>query len=247
MTRLTVCTYLWTPDKGSRYGGCRGEDVRLLQLQVARHLTVPHDFVVVTDQPDVFAHDRDIRAIPIDWTKHVPGTCFVRLFTFSPQAKDVLGEIVLQLDLDVVITGNIDHIVRRDEPLVLWRNPRKWCLTFPEAGYAAALTYFNCSMMLHRAGTMPEMWSEFDPQAEPPVHLGFWEDQRWICGRVSKDNPHWDGAHGVYRIGPPSRPWWGVHTTLPENSCIVTFPGNYGKPWHPDTMAANPWIAEHRK
>jgi hypothetical protein len=236
---LSVVTYLWAPDENSKFPAYRADDARLLQRQVARHLSMPHEFVVVTDRPEAFADDSAIRAVPIDWTTHVPGTCFVRLFTFNPRARDVLGDRVLQLDLDTVIVGDLTPIVDRDESLVLWRNPRKWLLTYPEVGYAKKLSWFNGAVMLHSPGTMCVIWQSFDP-----AHAR--DDQWLISDYAGKDNPYWDESHGIYRVAHPRRPWVGFYGDLPANARLVAF-ASERKPWVPEVMAHNPWITEFRR
>jgi hypothetical protein len=238
---LSVVTYLWAPDENSKFPTFRADDARLLQRQVARHLSMPHEFVVVTDRPEAFADDSAIRAVPIDWTTHVPGTCYVRLFTFSPRAREVLGSRVFQLDLDVIMVGDLRPVVDRDENLVLWRNPRKWVLTYPEVGYAERLAWFNGPVMLHSPGTLTEIWEKFDPK-----NPGARDDQWLISDYAGKDNPYWDQSHGVYRIGIPSRRWIGANEVLPENARLVSFAGDC-KPWIPEVMARYPWIEEHRR
>jgi hypothetical protein len=239
---LSVVTYLWSPDEGSKYSEYRAEDVRLLQRMVARNLSVKHRFIVVTDKPKLFAEDADIQAVPINRKTHVAGTCFVRLFTFSPQARAVLGERVLQLDLDTVIVGSLDPIVDRNEDLVLWRNPRKWALTFPEVGYAKELAWFNASMLLHSPGTWGVIWQNFGP-ARPWAR----DDQWLISDYAGKDNPYWDQSHGVYRLAPVRRRHLGVFGELPENARIVNFPGTAAKEFLRGKPESNPWIAEHRR
>lgn len=192
---VVVVTYLWhgaqlKPEKYA-YGA---DDVRILQRMVRRHLTVPHQFAVITDRQELFSADEAIRAVPIDKTTHVSGTCFVRLMTFSPMMADIFGKgtRVLQIDLDSMIVGNINALVDRDEDIVLWRNPRRWCLTYPDVGYAAKLAVFNASILLHRCGTMDRIWRNFDP--EFPQER---DDQWWLSLMVGKDCPYWDGSHGI--------------------------------------------------
>lgn len=238
---LAVVTYWWQPDEGSAFHRYDADDVRLLQRQVARHLPIPHEFVVVTDQPEAFADDEDIRAVPIDWTTHIPGTCYVRLFTFSPQAKQILGERILQLDLDSIVVADLTPIVGRDEDLVLWRNPRKWVLTFPEVGYAKALSWFNGAVLLHSPGTRAEIWQNFRKT------WTYARDDQWLISDFAgKDNPYWDESHGIYRSAPRRKPWLGFRGSLPENARLVTFVGGY-KPWNPEVIAENPWIEEFRR
>lgn len=239
---LTIATYWWTPQgqAASGYHAYTPDDVRLLQRMVARHLTVPHEFVVITDRPELFAEDEAIRAVAIDWTTHVPGTCFVRLMTFSPEAREKIGERVLQVDLDTVIVGNLDDLAARTENLVMWRNPAR----IPyEAPAKAGRPYYNTSILLHTTGTLPELWVGFNPQR--PMHR---DDQWYLSDALGPDVAHFDGEHdGVYRLAREDTPGSGVSGELPANARIVTFPGSEGKPTNPRIVAVNPWIAEFRR
>jgi len=239
MSKTVIATYFWQPDQGSKFAHAyTSDDVRRLQTMVSRNLTIPHEFVVITDKPEVFAHDRTLRAVRIDRTTRVPGTCFVRLMTFSPYAKDTLGERVLQIDLDTVIVGNLDHLVSRNEELVLWRNPSRIPWDKP---LKPGRPYYNTSLLLHKTGTYTALWDYFDPK-DP----GCRDDQWWISEVLGGDMPYFDGEKdGVYRLGREDTPGSGVNGTLPANACLVTFPGSDGKAT-PSVMAANPWIAEHR-
>lgn len=238
---LSVVTYWWQPDGSGKFSVYGPNDVRLLQRMVARHLHLPHQFICITDQPEVFADDADIRTVRIDWTTHVPGTCYVRLFTLSPEARKILGERVLQLDLDIIVVGDMTPIVTRDEDLVLWRNPRKWALTYPEVGHAKALSWFNGALMLHSPGTWGVVWQNFDP-----TKPGARDDQWLISDYVGKDNPYWDQSHGIYRFAGPHKPWQGMSGgVLPDDARIIMFAGSSNKPWLEKTRAENPWIVEH--
>lgn len=243
MCDLSVVTYLWSdPAVKAHKRPYAAEDVRVLQRMVARNLTAPHAFVVVTDRPEAFADDTAIRAVPIDWDKHVPGTCYVRLMTFSPQAELLLGKRVLQIDLDSVVVGSLDPIVSRDEKLVLWRNPLRWRFADLDHENAARLAIYNASIVLHRAGSMTELWNDFDP-AHPIAK----DDQWWLAFRVGMNCGYWDGRDGIYRLAHEKWPETGVGEALPKNARFITFPGDTAKPWQPDTIAKYPWIAGHRR
>lgn len=234
---LVVLTYLWS-DRASvhkfEYGA---DDVRRLKRMVKRHLSVPHEFAVVTDRPHLFDRDGDIRPIPLDNTKVVPGTCFGRLMTFRPDGQNIFGERVLQIDLDTLIVGGMDPLVDRDEDLVLWRNPSRIPWDKPTM---PGRPYYNTSLLLHRCGTRPSVWLKFDPQ-NPKCR----DDQWWLSERLGPDVPYWDGSHGVYRLGRPDTPGSGVMGSLPENARVVTFPGSEGK-WHEEHIREhNPWIEQH--
>ena len=239
---ITVAAYWWTDENPSKFNAKHQygpDDVRLLQRQVARYMAQPHDFVVITDRPELFADDEHIRAVPLDLTTHVPGTCFVRLMTFSPMARESIGERVLQIDLDTVIVGGLDSIVSRSSDIVMWRNPSRipW-----DAPVKAGRPYYNTSMLLHRTGTLTHIWEEFDPKAPR------YRDDQWLLSdKLGPNVPYWDGSDGVYRLAREDTPGSGVAGTLPENALVVTFPGSEGKPWDAAIAAANPWIAEHRR
>jgi hypothetical protein len=238
---LTVLTYLWHDPNGKhnakyRYGA---DDVRLLRKMVRRHLTVPHDFAVVTDMAEAFAYDIDIRVIAPRMETHVPGTCFRRLFTFHPDGREIFGKQVLQLDLDSVITGNLDALAARPENLVMWRNPTRLPWNNPAKPGRCC---YNTSCLLHRPGTMPNIWWDFlnGPR--------FGHDDQWhLSGLLGPNWPYFDGENdGVYRVARPDTPGSGVDGVLPENARIVFFTGSEGKWFEPHIQAANPWIAEHR-
>lgn len=237
---LTVTTYAWHDPNGKHndkyvYGA---EDVRLLQRMVARNLTVPHEFVCITDRPEMFEGDADIRAVPLDMKTHVPGKCYCRLFTFSPQARELLGERVLQMDLDTVIVGNMDAIVDRDEDLVLWHNPRK----VPWSRTPSGPPFYNTSMLLLKTGAYPQFYTEFDAERTPKIA----KDDQWLLSAVlGPDMPFWDQSHGVYRLAVPGLAGSGIEGDLPENARIVFCPGDGRKPFYPHIQAQYPWIRDH--
>lgn len=227
---LTVATYLW----GNKY---TPDDVRRLKRMVTKYMTVPHQFAVITDKPYAFDGDKDIRAIPLDMSTHVPGTCFVRLFTFHKYGAAFFGERMLVLDLDSIIVGNIDPIVDRDEDLVMWRNPSRIPWDNPAM---KGRPFYNTSIVLHRCGARPELRDWFSPQMPRSR-----DDQWWLSDMLGPDQPYWDGSHGIYRLGRDDTPGSGVVGELPANARIVTFPGSNGKWTEPHIAAANPWIGEH--
>lgn len=237
MRKLLVSTYCWHDPNGRHndkyvYGL---EDVRRLQQGVADNLTVPHDFAVITDRPELFEGEEHIRVIKLDMTTHVPGRCYCRLFSFHPDGKEIFGEKMLQLDLDTVVVGNMDDIVNRDENLVLWHNPRR----IPWVREPGGPPFYNTSMVMHRCGTMPELFTGFDPIRTPQAAR---DDQWLLSGVLGPDMPYWDQSHGVYRLAVPGYPKSGVEGELPDNAKIVFFPGDGRKPWLPEIQARNPWL-----
>lgn len=232
---LTVTCFLWTdPTRKSR-----GHDytftpdhVVILRNMVARHLTIPHEFVCVTDKP---FRAEGIRCVPLDMTKHVPGTVFARLMLRRPDIGGYLGKRICNLDLDCVVVGSLDDIVGRSEDSVFWRNPN-----YPAPGRA----FYQTSIQLFTAGARSELWNDFDPTWTPTwVNRRYGgAEQAWVSERLSWDEAHWDESHGIYGAGRLGGK--GVYSELPDNARIVFFPGNR-EPSQPETQAKHPWIKEH--
>lgn len=235
MARLTVCCFWWYDPQAK----CRdiyeytSDHVRLLKRMVDHWLTVPHEFVCVTDRPDDLP---DIRTVDLDRATWVPGTRYAKLMLFRRDAAEIIGERILYLDLDCVVTGSLNPLVRRDEDLVLWRNPNFG---------AKRRARYNSSIILVRAGARPEFYEEFRPDYHPAKLREKWggTDQAWISHRASPDEAYWDASHGVYGAGRLRDIVPGVGTELPENARIVFFPGSR-IPTMPAIQEKHPWIKE---
>ncbi len=85
----------------------------VLRKAVADHLTIPHRFVCVTDDPggldpEIEAHDFSGFALPRE--KWMPGM-WGKLALFCPEHFDD-DEIVLYLDCDVMVTGDLTPLVQ---------------------------------------------------------------------------------------------------------------------------------------
>jgi len=230
---LVVATYLWSdPARDSQRRGYtfRHEHVHVLRNMVSRNLTVPNRFVCVTDDKI-----DGVDCVPLDWRKHVPGTVFIRLMQHRPDIKDVFGQDVtriLSLDLDVVITGNIDHIVSRPESAVWWRNPNH---PKPER------EFFQSSVQCFEPGARSCLWSDFDPKETPKFcnwRFGG-KEQAWISERLEWNEATFTAADGIYGAGRLGSK--GIGSELPENACIVSFPGAR-EPSQPETQQIHPWI-----
>jgi hypothetical protein len=241
---LAVTTYYWKDperQKGRDYEFTH-EHVRILKRMVERNLSVPHKFLCVTDD-DM----EGIDTVPLVWDKHVPGTCFIRLQQRHPDYGNMVGaDRVLNLDIDVVVVGNLDSLVTRPEPNLWFRNPN-----FPKPRRAP----YQTSIQILTPGTHTELYTEFDPVRSPSLATRRFggAEQAWVSEILpwNLPAPHLnnfdafldaqDGLYGAMRLKGA-----GVSDTLPENAKIVTFPGNR-MPDDEDLMEAMPWIREHYK
>jgi hypothetical protein len=108
------------------YLGRGDEYVSKMRAMVSRHLTIPHQFVVVTERE--LGRDRE------GW--------FCKL-----ELLEMFDDEVLYLDLDVVITGRLDGVVQlgRSDPSRIWaRDDWSYPVTNPQLGREATI---NSSVM----------------------------------------------------------------------------------------------------
>ena len=243
---LTVLCYFWVDPARRRSYRLTAEDVRIWDRMVARHLTLPHRRLCVTHRPDLIEF---METVPLDDRKHVPGSCLVKLMHWRADIAPVLGERILAMDIDCVITGSLDAIAARSEDVVLWRNPN-----YAEGGRRG---FYQGSLQLLTAGARPQLWDDFDPHATPCwLNRRFGgAEQAWISERLNLDHPapgwRWneaafteaDGVYGAGRLFGGMQ-GAGVQSELPADARIVFTPGDRA-PGQPELQAAHPWIAEH--
>jgi hypothetical protein len=116
------------------------------------NLTIPHKFLCITDDP---ADIHECPTLPL-WELEEAGGCFHRLRLFDTDAlpseiASSLGDRFGWLDLDCVVTGNVDHIFSRTEPVVM--NARQ------HESKPAQL--FNGALCLMDRDTAPEVWRSY--------------------------------------------------------------------------------------
>lgn len=213
---------------GTKYSA---DYVNCLRRMVARHLAAPHGFHCLTDDPREL--DKGIEAHPL--TPPDPGTCWNKLRIF---AEDLAPPetVILYLDLDVVVTGSLDELVRyrADEDFLGqpdWNRP--------------LVPQFNSSVMRLRAGAHPEVLQSFREQlaagklarrdewdsttkaTEKVVYWHGWRrfggDQEWITSQLRPKQSVRSRAF---------RPGWIVSykrdakSSLPAGAKIVVFHGS---------------------
>lgn len=249
---LTVCAFFWIDESRQRSYKLTPEDVRIWHNMVSRNLTIPHRTVCVTHRPDL------INFMPTKWLdmeKHVPGTCLVKLQAHKPGGVAKEGDRVLLMDIDCVVTGNLDGLDPRntttqcdDDEFIVWKNPN-----FEVGGKRG---FIQGSMQLFDVGATEFLWKDFDPRTTP-----IWLNRRfggaeqcWISERMNTAYPepgwewkvlHWTEINGVYGAGRlfNGKMGNGVQTELPENARIVFTPGDRS-PSQPEMQARHPWIRE---
>lgn len=208
---LTVGTWVW----GDKYPPLYLER---LQAGLRRHLTSEYTFRVFRPDPQ---------------DTHLAAGCLVRLRMFDPawQARNGIApdDRLVCVDLDVVVTGDLDPLFDRIEPLVILHG-----------GNSINPCPFNGSLMMLRGGTHPELWSDLSPAALGKVKFfAFPDDQGWIAHKV----PHAAGwkvgsESGVYAF---KKPGWPGGNGLPRDARLVVFPG-----WRdPAAFEHLAWVRQH--
>lgn len=224
------------------------ETVNIMRRMFARHLRLDHRFTCVTDDSvgiDSSVRVVDISTLPSYRFMRVPNpsnpanpNCYVRLFIFSPEASSVLGEKIVSVDLDVVLTDDVTPLFDRDADFVIWGGQT----VQPKSG--AVYNWFNGSLMMVRAGTRTKVWTDFDPAKSPMrAHTAGCRgsDQGWISYCLGRNEVLWGVADGVYSYRNHVVPAGG---RLPKGARLVAFHGAHD-PWHRDVQARSPWIREH--
>jgi hypothetical protein len=222
---LTVCTWLW----GRKYSPVY---VERLYAGLRRHLKQSFRFMCLTEPDRIIHFSNGIvrRGIKDPELTRMKG-CFARLRMFDPdwQQEYLIDDRLVCLDLDVVITGELDPLFDRPEPLVILQG----------ANIANPCPY-NCSVMMMRPGKHAEIWRDFNVnQLDQIPQYDFPDDQGWIWYRA----PH----AAAWHVGPRSGIYaykkraWPLGDLLPADARIVAFPGARD----PNQFLHLPWVKEH--
>lgn len=238
MTRLSVILWLWSERTGPahRYKGLHDygvEHVRRMTASIHANLAAEHEVVCITDYPaEAFA---GIRCRVMDLREHFGelrrmGGCWLRLRAFAADMADIIGPRLCWIDLDSVVTGQLDPLLCRPEPLVLLKLD------------SVPNTPWNGSMALWSPAETDYIWRRFDPVTSPQIarEQGFkGTDQSWlsmVCDPVR--TPHWDMRDGVLHYS------LHVGRRLPEHARIVTWPGRL-KPDNPSVLRRATWLPDY--
>lgn len=241
---LDVVCWKWKP-RGTYRSHFGPETVNVLRRMVARNLHVPHRFSCITD--DAAGIDPEVRIIPL-WDTYgdllnpsspANPSCYRRLKIFSPEARELIGENIVSMDLDVVITGDITPLFVHDHDFVIWGGQ-----SVQPGAKGRVYCWYNGSLMQLRAGTRTKVWEEFDPKVSPQkahVANARGSDQGWISYCLGDKERVWGTADGVYSYRNHVYP---ARCVLPQGARFVAFHGKHD-PWMPEVQRLNPWVREH--
>jgi hypothetical protein len=208
---LAIVTWIWGKKYSSHY-------IARLQRGVRMHLRQPHRFLVLTPYPT-------------DEALYKGCFCRLRMFSKSFQRHHFIdpGMRVVCLDLDLIITGELDPLFDRKESLVILQGAN-----------AANPCPFNGSVIMFRAGQHSELWDQFSLEIAATIpHYQFPDDQGWIHHVLPRAATWACGpASGIYAF---RKPGWPKDDKLPADARIVAFPGARD----PSQFQHLEWIRKH--
>ena len=227
---ITVICWKWHQRKyRSRF---THQHVRTLKNMVGRNLNLEHRFVCVTDDARGM---EDIETIPL-WdypeVKLPRGkpNCYRRLRVFAPDASEWLGNRILSIDLDTVITGDITPLIDIPDEFKIW-------------GDTAKNTHYNGGFWLMDAGARARVWDEFTPDAPNITRARkmVGSDQAWISYVLGPNESKWSTADGVYSF---RNHMSSGKEPLPSDARVVFFHGQFD-PWDKNVQRDNLWIKDY--
>lgn len=217
---LQIVTFLWrnpTQWHGRQYSET---EVNTLFRMIRRNTRVPFEAVCICDDPSGI--EKYIRTEPLwddikEW-----GRCWLRLKLYAPGMRNLIGPRFMMLDLDTVITGNLDHLLSRGESFIGYACPS------PPGGKRAAI--YNGGMLLMDAGSRASVWTSL-PDTIPETSFGG-SDQAWASHVLGEGEATFGPEDGVY-----SR--WDFNEQ--EDACMVHLTGSAD----PREWADRSWIQKH--
>lgn len=230
---LTIAAFKW----GHKY---TKDHVIRLRNMLRRNLTIPYEFALITDADEDDTPD-GVRYIPLWSEMQDAKLCGVRLRAFGKDMRTIIGPRFAWIDLDVVITGNVDHIFSRREPFIAAATPR------PPMPY-------NGSIVMMDAGARSQVYEGWTMEAyhrlglaygaAKGVKAGTVSDEGWMAIVLGDGEARWTMADGIYYFrrhllagGNPGR--------LPKGCRIVIMNGRRFDPAFYEWQQQCPWIEEH--
>lgn len=222
---------------GKKYGP---EYVNRLYAGFKRHTTVPFNFHCFTEDRRGIVEGVIIHPLPHNnldgwWNK---------LYLFSEEIK--LDGRLFFVDLDTLITGNVDQIISHNKGFVVLRD-------FYKAEKDVKSIHMGSGLMSFDAHKHPNIWKNF---IKDPIHIVAsikpHGDQAWIQKQVAEhDRQYWQDLYPNQVVS------FKVHCTkgLPPDARIVCY---HGIPSIPDSITKTtraqarvfnpaPWVNDHWK
>jgi hypothetical protein len=240
---IKICTFFWNDPNAKHVNNYSftPKHVNRLARGLRENLTIPYEFVCITDDPSGIDVN-NVRIVPL-WDEFRDlGRCFVRLPLYSHAMRDALGPRIANIDLDVAIVGNVDHIFGRTEPFVGYKdtkNPRCYsgALYLMDAGtknqvYTSFKRLYNMIPEGIRTDVFKKEYNKYSS------FVG--SDQSWQTEVLGEGLPKLGQQDGVWD-------YWSVEhlPDIPENARIVFCNGMRRDLSMPSIQAKHKWAAKY--
>lgn len=236
---ITIVSWRWTDGKCDRRFD--PEFVNVHRAMIARNLKQEHRYVCITDNPDGIEGETyplwdDLSSLYSLVGRELP-SCYKRLKIFDGATTRAMGiadgERVVSVDLDVVITGQLDPLFDRPENFVGWKVPG-----------GRHRTVLNGTIFMQRAARMEHVWNQFDPRVSPGIARSqdyFGTDQAWLSYLLARNCAGWTRHDGVMAYSTDCR----LIGRLPSHAVLVSFHGGKRNPWDASVQREAPWIKNY--
>lgn len=252
----TVVCWKWKPEAGAKHEekrrGFSAVHVNKLRAAIEKNTSTPHEFVCVTD--DWTGLHSSIRVVNIDrhFSEFVElGGCYRRLRAFDHiTGLALFGPRFISIDLDVVVTGNLDSILGCEDDFRIWYDKAK------------RRTPYCGSLWGMRAGTRQKVWDSFKARPHLSIELArrlryTGTDQAHISAQLFPKEKVWNREDGVLNFNTQIRRHvrqvyrksdgkvYNLTTdgSLPEGTRMVFFNGKYD-PSQAILQRDYPWIGD---
>ena len=230
--KVAVACVKW----GARFGP---DYVNVLRAAVAERLALPHRFVCLTNQPEGIGPGVETRPVPefgvpeVEWTKR---GCWPKVALFAPGVFED-DEVVLYLDLDVLVVGDLAPFPRLLDGASAFYSLREWNPPLlrllpigmrPDRGSQG-------SVYVWRAGEQRHVFADFTSRVAE-VRASFWSD-RFYLPKVAANHRYlpydWCLSFKNHCLAPWPLNLVRPEARLPAGARIIVF---HGKPRPIDVM-----------
>lgn len=158
-------------------------------------------------------------------------SCYRRLWVFSAAARELLGDRIFSLDIDVIVVGDLVPLVDRTASFVGWCDDRFGWRKIAGGAY------------LLKTGAHQEVWSEFDADRSPALAAAAGNggsDQAWMSYKLYPPPQHWSSADGLLKLK-----WTPANADKPPDGARLVFTSGESPPWDAHVQRRYPWITSH--
>lgn len=223
---------------GTKYGP---EYVNRLYAAVRRHTTIPIRFWCFTE--NAFGIRPEVRCEPLKYSLELD-SWWNKIYLFSKELPIPIGEQIFYIDLDTIITGNIDDLLTDAVPDII-------VLRDFYHGIAKTAGNVGSGLMSWRHGAYDFVWKRFIKDPRAAVKAAYPHgDQWWVEDSINA----WYYWQDLF---PNQVTSFKIHCRegLPPDARVVCY---HGKPNIPDSatvttkdykwiMPPQPWVLDHWK